>query len=64
MTARPDPLPQPPAAPAFPGAPPSAPSFADEIDAAVSYEKGLAVKALVAVALVLLVLAVRIYFLG
>jgi hypothetical protein len=50
--------------PAFPGAPPSAPSFEDEIDAALSYEKGLAIKALMAIALVLLVLAVRVYFLG
>jgi hypothetical protein len=50
--------------PAFPGAPPSAPSFEDEIRAAVSYEKGLAVKALIAIAVVLIVLAVRFYFLG
>jgi hypothetical protein len=50
--------------PAFPGAPPSALSFEDEIDAALSYEKGLAIKALMAIALVLLVLAVRVYFLG
>ena len=50
--------------PAFPGAPPSAPSFEKEVGAAVSYEKGLAVKALLAIALVLIVLAVRVYFLG
>jgi len=49
---------------AFPGAPPSAPSFEHEVDTDVSYEKGLAVKALVAIAIVLLVLAVRVYFLG
>jgi len=49
---------------AFPGAPPSAPSFDDEIDDAVRYEKGLAVKALLAIALVALVLAVRVYFFG
>ncbi len=49
---------------AFPGAPASAPSFDDEIDAAVRYEKGLAVKALLALALVALVLAFRVYFFG
>jgi hypothetical protein len=61
MTARPD---QPERGrPAYPGAPPSAPSFEDEVHAAVSYERGLAVKALMAIVLVLLVLAVRVYFL-
>jgi hypothetical protein len=49
---------------AFPGAPPSAPSFDDEIDAAVRYEKGLAVKEVLAIALVALVLALRVYFFG
>jgi hypothetical protein len=48
-----------PGRPAFPGAAPTAPSFDDEISAAVSYEKGLAVKALVAIALVLIVLSLR-----
>jgi hypothetical protein len=66
MTARPDQPDHPdhPGRAAFPGAPPSAPSFDDEIDAAVRYEKGLAVKALLAIALVALVLAVRVYFFG
>jgi hypothetical protein len=63
MTAQRD-QPDQPGRPAFPGAPPSAPSFDDEIDAAVRYEKGLAVKALLAIALVALVLAVRVYFFG
>ncbi len=49
---------------AFPGAPPSVPSFDDEIRAAVRYEKGLAVKALLAIALVAVVLALRVYFFG
>jgi hypothetical protein len=49
---------------AFPGAPPAAPSFEQEVDADVSYEKCLAVKALLAIALVLLVIAVRVFFLG
>jgi hypothetical protein len=49
---------------AFPGAPPTAPSFEQEVHTDLSYEKGLAVKALVAIALVLLVIAVRVYFLG
>ena len=40
------------------------PSFEDEIDSAISYEKGLAVKALAAIALVLVVLVVRFYFLS
>jgi hypothetical protein len=50
--------------PAFPGAPPSAPCYEDEIRAAVSYEKGLAIKALLALAIVGAVLVVRIFFLG
>jgi len=49
---------QPPAAPATPA------SFEDEIDAAISYEKGLTVKALVAIALVAVILALRVYFSG
>jgi hypothetical protein len=49
---------------AFPGAPPSAPSYEDEIHAALFYEKGLAVKALLAVAIVGAVLVVRFFFLG
>ncbi len=49
---------------AFPGAPPSAPSFDHEIHDAVEYERGLAVKALLALALVALVLALRVAFLG
>jgi hypothetical protein len=49
---------------AFPAAGPSAPSFDDEVRTAVSYEKGLAIKALLAIALVLLVLAFRVYFFG
>jgi hypothetical protein len=50
--------------PAIPGAPPSAPTFEDEIRTALSYEKGLAGKALVAIALVAVVLAVRFFLLG
>ncbi len=49
---------------AFPGAPPSAPSFDDEIRRDVRYEQGLAVKALLAIALVGLVLALRVVFFG
>jgi hypothetical protein len=49
---------------AFPGAPPSAPSYEDEIHAALFYEKVLAVKALLAVAIVGAVLLVRFFFLG
>jgi hypothetical protein len=49
---------------AFPDADPTAPSFDDEIHAAVRYENGLAVKALLAIALVALVLALRVYFFG
>lgn len=50
--------------PPYPGAPASAPSFEDEIDAAVRYEKGLVVKAVLAIALVAAVLALRVYFFG
>jgi hypothetical protein len=49
---------------AYPGAPPSAPSFEDEVHDAVEYERGLAVKALLALALVALVLVVRVSFFG
>jgi hypothetical protein len=49
---------------AFPGADVSAPSFDDEVDSAVSFEKRLVGKAVLAVALVLLVLAIRMYFGG
>jgi hypothetical protein len=50
--------------PAFPGVDRSAPSFDDEIRAAVRFERGLAVKALLCLALVALVLTVRVYFFG
>ena len=57
--------PQPPGADAaYPGAPPSAPSFEREIQDAVEYERGLAVKALLALCLVALVLVVRVAFFG
>jgi hypothetical protein len=57
--------PEPPAAEAaYPGAPPSAPSFEDEIHSAVEYERGLAVKALLSIALVALVLVLRVAFFG
>ena len=57
--------PQPPGErPAYPGAPPSAPSFDDEIEHAVEYERGLALKALLSIALVALVLALRVAFFG
>ncbi|HTZ27411.1 MAG TPA: hypothetical protein VMC83_25675 [Streptosporangiaceae bacterium] len=49
---------------AYPGAPPSAPSFDREIDDAVEYERGLAVKALLALVLVALVLVIRVSFFG
>jgi hypothetical protein len=52
------------ATPAYPGAPPSAPSFEDEIETAVEYERGLAVKALLSIALVALVLVLRVAFFG
>ncbi len=41
-----------------------APSFEDEIRVTVRYEKGLAVKALLSIALVAAVLAFRVYFFG
>jgi hypothetical protein len=44
--------------------PASAPAFEDEVRTALSYEKGLAVKALLAIALVGVVLAARFFFLG
>jgi hypothetical protein len=50
--------------PPYPGAPASAPSFDDELRAAVRYEKGLVVKAVLAIALVAVVLALRVYFFG
>jgi hypothetical protein len=49
---------------AFPGAPPDAPSFEREMDDAVEYERGLAVKALLSIALVALVLVLRVSFFG
>jgi hypothetical protein len=49
---------------AFPGAELSAPSFEDEIDVAVTYERSLVGKAVLAIAIVLLVLAIRAYFGG
>lgn len=49
---------------AYPGAPPTAPSFEHEIHDAVEYERGLAVKALLSLALVALVLVLRVAFLG
>jgi hypothetical protein len=52
------------ATPAYPGAPASAPSFEDEIETAVEYERGLAVKALLSLALVALVLVLRVAFFG
>ena len=64
MTGQEPDQPQGPGRAAFPGAPPSALSFDDEIDAAVRYEKGLAVKALVAIALVAVIIGLRVYFFG
>jgi hypothetical protein len=52
------------AEPAYPGAPPDAPSFDDEVEADVEYERGLAVKALLSIALVALVLVLRVAFFG
>jgi hypothetical protein len=43
---------------------PPVPSFEDEIRATVHYERGLAVKALLSIALVAAVLAFRVYFFG
>jgi hypothetical protein len=44
--------------------PASEPAFEAEVRSALSYEKGLAVKALLAIALVGVVLAARFFFLG
>jgi len=49
---------------AFPGAPPSAPSFEDEIDTATRYERSLVGKALLAIAVCVLILAIRAFFSG
>jgi hypothetical protein len=49
---------------AFPGAPPSAPSFEDEIDTATKYERSLVGKALLAIAVCVLILAIRAFFSG
>jgi hypothetical protein len=46
----------------IPGAEVAAPSFDDEIDVAISFEKHLAGKTVLALALVLLVLGIRAYF--
>jgi hypothetical protein len=54
----------PPGEAAYPGAPPDAPSFSDEIETAVEYERGLAVKALLSIVLVALVLVLRVAFFG
>jgi hypothetical protein len=49
---------------AFPGAPPSAPSYEEEIDTATQYERSLVGKALLAIAVVVLILAIRAFFSG
>jgi hypothetical protein len=49
---------------AFPGAPPSAPSFEEEIDTATRYERSLVGKALLAIAVCVLILAIRAIFSG
>jgi hypothetical protein len=49
---------------AFPGAPPSAPSFEDEIDTATTYERSLVGKALLAIAVCVLIVAIRAFFSG
>lgn len=49
---------------AFPGAPPSAPSYDEEIDTATEYERSLVGKALLAIAVVVLILAIRAFFSG
>ena len=59
MTAPPD-RPAPPDHPA----PRSWPEFDEEIRAAIRYERGLAVKALIALALVGVVVLLRLYWLG
>jgi hypothetical protein len=59
------PPPPPPPLPAQPEHQPApAPAFEDEVRTALSYEKGLAVKALLAIALVGVVLAARFFLLG
>jgi hypothetical protein len=45
--------------PPYPGAPPEAPSFEQEIETATRYEKGLVLKALLAIALVAVALLIR-----
>jgi hypothetical protein len=49
---------------AFPGAPPSAPSFEEEIDTATKYERSLVGKALLAIAVCVLIVAIRAFFSG
>ena len=49
---------------AFPGAPPSAPSFEEEIDTATNYERSLVGKALLAIAVCVLIVAIRAFFSG
>jgi hypothetical protein len=49
---------------AFPGAPPSAPSFEEEIDTATKYERSLVGKALLAIAVCVLIVAIRAVFSG
>jgi hypothetical protein len=49
---------------AFPGAPPSAPSYEEEIDTATKYERSLVGKALLAIAVCVLILAIRAFFSG
>jgi hypothetical protein len=60
----PGPRPQAPLAAPPERQPASAPAFEAEVRTALSYEKGLAVKALLAIALVGVVLAARFFFLG
>ncbi len=50
--------------PAAPGEPATATSFDEEIRSAVRYERGLAVKCLLALALVAVILTLRVYFFG
>lgn len=50
--------------PPFPGAPREARSFDDEIGAAVRYERGLAVKAVLVIVLVAVIIGLRVYFFG
>ena len=49
---------------AFPGAPPSAPSFEEEIGTATKYERSLVGKALLAIAVCVLIVAIRAFFSG